>query len=300
MKWLNYHHLHYFWVVATEGSVAAACAKLYVSQPAISNQLHALEKSVGCELFHRIGKKLLMTDTGRLVFRYAEQIFSLGRELLASLDGSTSNHSCLRVGLARGLPRLIIGSLLQPVFELAVPPRLVCSEDLFERLVAELVSKKLDLLLSYTPVLPTGETEIVHQPLGESGVAFFAGPALARRYRQRFPKSLNGAPVLLPAPSLPLRPALDCWFDAQGIKPEIRGEFDSPSVMRVFGEQGLGIFPLAGVVGKLLRANDIQLVGHAESVCERYYASFVRTQMAHPAVTAILHSGLKTGVGPVS
>jgi LysR family transcriptional activator of nhaA len=179
----------------------------------------------------------------------------------------------------------------KPAFDLPPPFHLTCTEDKFESLLGALVNNQVDLFLSYAPALPTADLPIVSHPLGESAVALFAKVDMAGRYRRHYPESLKDAPMLLPTPCLPLRSALDRWFSAQGIRPTVRGEFDDTSLMRLFGEQGFGIFPMAGVVRDLLHDSGVRLVGHVDSVCERYYANFIRSQGEHPAVAAIVRGG---------
>jgi LysR family transcriptional activator of nhaA len=289
MEWLNYHHLLYFWTVARHGSISRATEELYLAQPTISAQLRALEESLGEKLFARTGRNITLTEMGQVVFRYADEIFSLGRELTDTLKGrSVGRPVRFTVGIADVLPKLIAYRLLQPALQLSDPIRMVCHEDKPDRLLAELAVHGLDLVLSDAPIGPMVKVRAFNHLLGESSVTIFGPAKLASKYRRGFPRSLDGAPMLLPTDTTALRRALDQWCETQGIRPFIVGEFEDRALLKVFGQSGAGLFPAPSVIeAEVRRQYGVQIVGRLEEVRERFYAISVERKLKHPAVVAI-------------
>jgi len=289
MEWLNYHHLLYFWVVAKEGTIAAACKKLDLAQPTISAQLRVLEKSLGEKLFKRVGRNLALTETGQVVYGYADEIFSLGRDLMDTLKGRpTGSPLRFRVGVADVMPKLVAHVLLRPALKLSEPVRLICQESTQPDLLAKLAIHELDLILSDSPVSPGVHVRVFSHLLGECAVSIFGTKELADSHRRRFPASLDGAPFLLPASTTALRQSLEQWFDSQGIRPVIVGEFDDSALLKVFGQTGAGLFASPTVIEREVRRQyGVRVVGRLESVRERYYAISVERKVKHPAVIAI-------------
>jgi len=289
MQWLNYHHLFYFWVTVREGGVSKAAAKLRLSQPTVSAQLKLLERALGESLFQRKGRTLLLTDVGRVVDRYADDIFTTGRELLETLKGQpTGRAPQLTVGVADAVPKLVVRLLLRPATEGAKPMRVTCREGHPDQLVARLATHALDVVLSDTPAAPHVRVRVFSHLLGESGTTFFAGADLARRLRRRFPRSLNGAPVLLPTSETALRRSLDLWFETEGLRPMIVGEFEDPALLNVFGENGRAAFPAPTAIEReICRSYGLAVVGRTRTVRERYYAISAERRLKHPGVVAI-------------
>lgn len=289
MEWINYHHLLYFWVVAREGGLVAAGKVLRLSHPTISAQVHALEDQLGEKLFSKVGRKLALTEMGHLVFRYAEEIFTLGREMVDTVKGrATGQPLRLNVGIAEVVPKLLVRRLLQPALSLPDPVRLVCYEAPLDDLLAELASHRLDLVISDAPV-PSGSTvRAFTHPLGETGVSFFGTPSLVKTYKRGFPRSLDGAPVLLPLENLTLRRALNHWFDRHDVKPRVVAEFEDSALLKAFGADGIGLFPAPTVVEDAIRAQyGVELLGRVKEVKERFYAISIERRLRHPAVLAI-------------
>lgn len=289
MKWLNYNHLHYFWMVAREGSMVKAGEELMVSQPTISTQLKELESALGHRLFERVGRGLALTEMGRIAFNYANDIFTLGQELVNALEHQPHSRPLrLAVGVVDVIPKLVAHRLLEPALRLAQAVRLTCREDKADRLLADLAARRVDMVLSDSPIGTAMGFEGFNHLLGECGVCFFAAPEVARKYRKGFPKSLDGAPMLLPTGHTAVRRALDLWFDSQRIHPLVVGEFDDSALMFSFGQSGEGIFPAPSVVeGHIQRVVGVRLVGRAEQVKERFYAISAQEHPKHPAVIAI-------------
>ena len=299
MNWLNYHHLLYFWTIAREGSIKQACEVLSLSQPALSAQLRVLEDSIGEKLFSRVGRRLVLTDVGKVAYRYADDIFSLGRELTNALKGQETHRPVrLVVGIAEVVPKMVAYKLLKVVFKHFKHINIVCWEGRLERLLGELALHTLDIVLTDTPVPPTISVEAHSHLLGESGVTLFGTEKLLRRYRRNFPLSLNGAPFLLPTTNSVLRRGIDEWFRKHNIKPLILGEFEDGATMKAFGQEGHGLFPGSSVVAReIARQYQVRTVAHIKGLTERFYAITVDRRLKHPAVVAISESAQKTVFG---
>ena len=289
MEWLNYHHLLYFWTVAKEGSVAKASEALRLAQPTVSGQVKQLEQALGEQLFARKGRNLVLTDTGELVFGYADEIFGLGRELMDSLRGRPSGRpGRLNVGISDVFPKLLAFRVLELATTLDPPVEVVCREDKTERLLAELSVHGFDLVLSDTPFSGQVSVKAFNHLLGRSSVGLYAVRRIADRHRPGFPECLDGAPFLLPTPHAVLRREIDRWFEAIGIRPRIVAEFDDSALMKVFGAHGKGIFPAVTAIEEDLRKDfSARRIGVADGVSEQFYAITVERRIKHPAVQAI-------------
>ena len=268
MEWLNYHHLLYFWTMARQGSLARASAELRLAQSTISGQIRALEDSLGEKLFARRGRRLVLTEMGRVVFRYAEEIFSLGRELRDAVKGRPVGRPLsLMVGVADVVPKLVARRLLEPALKLPEPVRLICREDKPERLFAELAVHNLDIVLADAPIDPSIRIRAFSHLLGECGIVFFGTAKLAAAHRRNFPESLDGAPVILPTENTTLRRSLDQWFAARGIRPRVVGEFEDSALLKVFGQVGMGLFPASSVIAdEVQRQYQVRPVGRLDAV----------------------------------
>ncbi|HZM62519.1 MAG TPA: transcriptional activator NhaR [Vicinamibacterales bacterium] len=289
MEWLNYHHLLYFWTVVREGSVSKAAEKLRLSQPTISAQVRMLEQTIGERLFLRRGRTQLLTDVGRTVYRYADEIFGLGRELLETLDGRPPGRVMpLTIGVANAVPKLIVHRLLRPAIEQPATIRLICREDNAEQLVAQLASYALDVVIASAPAPAHLPMKVFNHLLGESTISLFAPAPLAARLRRRFPASLNQAPVLVPTTNSPLRRALDEWFDEERITPRIVGEFEDSALMQVFGQAAGCVFPAPSAIATdVSRFHGVRAIGRLNNVRERYYVISPERRLKHPGVLAI-------------
>ncbi len=292
MTRLNYQHLLYFWTIASEGGISRACDKLNLAQPTISGQLAVFEDAIGEKLFHREGRKLILTDTGRTVFHYAEEIFALGRDLTSTLEGQGAERGMrLSIGVTDALPKLIAYRLIEPALKLSDAVQLHCFEDKTERLLEDLSLHRFDLVLSDIPATQSTGTRTFNHLLGECGVSIFGTPELAARYRPNFPYSLDGAPFLLPTPSTALRRSLDQWFDLEDMHPNIRAEFDDSALLKTFARAGVGLFvaPVA-VETEISQRYNTEIIGRIDSVRERFYAISAQRKLKHPAVLAILEN----------
>ena len=290
MEWLNYHHLLYFWTVVREGGVSRAAEKLRLAQPTVSAQVKLLEDMVGDKLFERQGRRLVLTDVGRLVYRYADEIFGIGRELLETLRGrpSAGRPLPLTVGVANAVPKLIVRRLLQPAMSSEESIHLVCREDSTETLLGELATHALDVVIADVPAPPHIRVKVFSHLLGESDTTFFAAGPLATKLRRRFPRSLNDAPVFLPTPHTALRRAIDQWLEAEDLHPRVVGEFDDSALMKSFGQAGKAAFPAPSAIEQeVVRQYRVHSVGRVKAVRERYYAISAERRLKHPGVLAI-------------
>ena len=292
MNDLNYHHLFYFWTVVREGGISKAAEKLRVSQPTISAQIKILEDALAERLFQRQGRTLVLTDVGRVVERYATEIFAAGSELLETLKGRPSGRAPrLAVGVANAVPKLVVYRLMRPATEGAEPVQITCSEGDPDQLVAQLATHALDMVISDTPAAPHLRVKVFNHLLGESGTTFFAGKPLAQRLQRRFPRSLDGAPMLLPTINTSLRRALEQWFESEDLHPVVSGEFEDPALLNTFGERGRAVFPAPTAIEReVLRSHHVAVVGRTSTVRERYYVISVERRLKHAGVAAITNA----------
>ena len=289
MDWLNYHHLLYFWTVAREGGVSRAAVKLRLSQPTVSAQIKMLEQSLGEQLLERQGRTLVLTDVGRVVYRYADEIFAVGREMRETLRGRPSGRALrLTVGIANAVPKLVVYRLLRPALVRNEPIHLVCREDNPEGLLAQLATHEIDVVISDRPAPPHSRVRVFNHILGESGTAFFAPAKLAASLRRKFPRSLDAAPMLLPTSNTPLRQALDDWFERHQVQPRVVAEFEDSALMKVFGREAGAVFPApAAIEGDVCRLYGVSVLGRTDAVRESYYVISADRRLKHPGVLAI-------------
>lgn len=292
MERLNYHHLLYFRTVVREGGVARAAERLRLAQPTVSGQLRLLEQSVGQPLFERQGRRLVLTETGRMVHGYAEGIFALGEELASALrERPTGQPLRLRVGVVDSVPKRVAFRLLRAVIALQPSPRLEVREGAHDRLLAGLAAHDHDVVLSDAPAQATASVRAFSHLLGETEVAWCATTALARRHRRGFPRSLEGAPVVLPAAGTALRRSLDAWFEREGIHPLVVAEVDDSALAEVLGGEGLGLLPVAAVIApEVRRQHGLVAVAPVPGVHERFHAITVERRLEHPAVVEIIRT----------
>jgi LysR family transcriptional activator of nhaA len=289
MGTLNFHHLRLFQAVAREGNLTRASRQLHLTPQTVSTQIRDLEAALGEQLFQRVGRRMVLTDAGHVALRYANDIFSLGREFQETLRGQPSGRSPrILVGAADILPKLIVHRLIEPALRLNEPVQLVCHTGSPTELLADLAVHRLDVILSDSPIPPTVKVRAYNHLLGTCGVTFMAQPELRKRLRSGFPESLDGAPVLLPSDEAVLRRLLDAWFDRCGVRPVIVGEFEDSALLKSFGQAGEGFFAIPTVVEEEVgRQYEVEAIGRTEDVTESFYAISVERRVRHPAVMAI-------------
>ena len=284
---LNFNHLYYFWVVAKEGGIARAAERLGMAVQTVSAQVKSLEQSLGHALFKPAGRSLALTEAGEAAMGYAEQIFQLGEELPAAVREAASGQGMrLRVGISDGLPKLIVRSLLEPAVHDA---RLLCNEDEFERLLADLALHRLDAVLSDRAAPSNPNLRLYSHKLGEAPLDWFAPAALAGRRKPRFPACLAEMPVLLPTGHAAVRPRIDQWLQQQGIRPRIAGEFEDSALLAAFGRSGMGAFPASRWSrDDLLADGSLVLLGESAELVEPFYLISAERRIQHPLVQRLV------------
>lgn len=293
---LNYKHLYYFWQVARAGSIARASEQLELTPQTLSGQIGLLEGSLETTLFRRIGRGLELTETGRLALSYADEIFEVGAEMEQALSGGTIQRVLqFRVGIANVMPKSIVYNLLAPAMDLAEPIKIICREDKLERLLGELATHRLDLVLSDRPMPSEMDIKGYSYKLGECGVSFFATAKLLEQYGKNFPANLNHAPLLLPGVDTAMRGRLMRWLDAKHLRPRIVGEFDDSALKKAFGQAGAGIFTAPSTIAsEIEKQYDVVALGRIDELVDYYYAISVERRFSHPAVAAISEAAHRT------
>ena len=286
---INYKHLHYFWMVAKQGGIARASERLHLTPQTISGQISLLEEQLSETLFSKVGRNLELTETGRLVLSYADEIFALGGELEEVVRNLPIDRPLVfKVGVADVVPKSIAYRLLAPALEMPDPVRIVCRENNLENLLAELALHRIDMVIADGPI-PSGlNVRGFNHVLGECGISFMAISKLARNLRKNFPHSLNGAPLLIPSEINLVQPRLLNWLDSLHIHPRIVGEFDDSALMKAFGQAGAGAFIVpTAIADEVAKQFGVAIVGDTEIVREQFYAISVERRISHPAVAAI-------------
>ncbi|MEK6708225.1 MAG: transcriptional activator NhaR [Pseudomonadota bacterium] len=299
---LNYRQLHYFWAVAKAGSIIRASERLHLTPQTLSGQISLLEETLGVALFLRVGRRLQLTETGRLTLSYADELFQIGNDLEEALRSRPEDRSIqFRVGVDDVVPKSIAYRLLTPAMSMTEPVRIVCRENKLVRLLVELAFHRLDLVLADRPMPPETNVKGYSHKLGDCGITFFAAPQLAAQLKGKWPRILNAAPLLIPGENAAVRVTLMRWFDAHQIRPRIVGEFDDSALMHAFGQAGIGIFIAPSVIAdEVQREHGVTVIGRTDEVTEQFYAISMERRLTHPAVVAIndtahrkLFAGLK-------
>jgi LysR family transcriptional regulator, transcriptional activator of nhaA len=286
---LNYHHLLYFWAVAKEGSLRRASEVLHVSQPSISAQLKQLEESLDAPLFTRTSRRLIMTDTGQTVLGYAEEIFSLGRELLTAVRQEPGERPLrLHVGVADSVPKIIVRQHLTPVFELGRLVRVICREGSLEGLITQLAAHRLDVVLADEPSTSALRVKTFNQRVSASDVVICAAPSLAQSLAKNFPRSLDGAPAVLPVGEMALRRQLEHWFESQQVRPRVVAEVEDTALLTDLGAQGLGFVPVySAVLEEIARSSRFRKIGIAKGLKMEVFVITAERRLQHPGVVAM-------------
>ncbi|MET0064850.1 MAG: transcriptional activator NhaR [Candidatus Thiodiazotropha sp.] len=286
---LNLKHLRYFWAVASCGTIAEASESLFVTPQTISGQLKELETQLGSELFRKEGRRLGLTDTGRLVFSYADEMFRIGIELQDVLSGRTQGASItLKVGVAMVVPKLLAYRVLEPVLKMQDPVKLICHEAPLVDLLADLSVHKLDMVLADSPINPTLNIRAYNHALGNSGISFFSVSRQAGKLRRDFPASLDGANMLMPSGGSSLRRNLEIWFQKQQIDPAVVAEFEDRALMKTFGERGTGIFTSPTAVEQdVIDKYGVEVIGRTDEISESFFVISPERHIKHPAINLI-------------
>lgn len=299
MAHLNYKHLRYFWTVAKAGSIARASEQLHVTPQSISGQLGELQEALGAGLLQRAGRGLVLTDAGRRILGYAEEIFALGDELLDVVRDRAS-HSTLpfRIGVADSVPKSVTYRVVEPVLHMAEAVRVICREGRLVALLAELAVHRLDMVIADRPMPPDINVRAYNHLLGTSDLTVFAAPALAKSLGGKFPGRLDRAPFLLPGEGVAIRAGLEHWLEANDVHPRIVGEFDDGALLKAFGQSGAGAFvaPTA-IAGYVCRQYHVETIGRIDGVTEALYAITTERRIRHPATIAISQAAAREVFG---
>ena len=286
MAWLNYHHLLYFWTVATEGSIVAASKVLHLAPSTISVQIKELEENLGEPLFHRRGRQLVLTESGHVAVGYAEEIFSLGREMLDTLNtGMSQRPTRLSVGVSDVLPKLIVYRLLEPILEWDAPVHLICQEGPLEQLLGKLSTHDLDVVLTEAPLAPNIPIQAFNHMLGQSEVSIYGAQHLVDALEGEFPACLESQPFILPGTKTSLRRSLNAWFERMSVQIHEVADVDDRALMLVFAEKGMGFLAAPTILKDELKTRyGLIPVGDAVNVKERFYAVTLERRIKHPVV----------------
>lgn len=287
---VNFKHLHYFMSVARAGGVIRAADQLGVTPQTLSGQITQMEEALGVALFERVGRGLELTAAGRLALSYAEEIFEAGAEMEDALrNGSHDRFLTFRVGIADVVPKFVAYRLLSPALELADPVRLVCEEDRLDRLLGDLATRRLDIVLADRPIPAGTEVKAFSHRLGETGVAFLAAPKLAAKLKGGFPDCLDGAPLLFPGRDSALHLSLPRWLERNGMHVHIVGEFHDSALMKAFGEAGAGVFPVpAASVPDVMAHYKVKVLGETTDIRERFFLISAERRLTHPATQVVI------------
>lgn len=289
---MNYKHLHYFWMVAKEGSIAKASERLHVTPQTISGQLSQLEDYYSIRLFDKVGRSLELSEMGQQVMSYANEIFSLGSELEQMLVQLPKiRPQLLKVGIVDGLPKSFTHQILLPALKHDSPIRMDCRESDLLSLLAELTLHKLDLVIADRAIPETISMNGISHKLGQSSMSFFATPALASNLTGDFPACLDGAPMLLPNTHNQLSSKVEQWLTKQRIRPHIVAEFDDSALMKAFGQEGVGIFAAPSVIEhEVEQQYKVKVIGKTDEILEEFYAIYVEKRVNLPIVKQIIES----------
>ncbi len=291
---LNYHHLRYFWVIASEGSMSRAAERLNVSPSSLSVQLKALEGQVGQQLFERRGKSLVLNEAGRIALDYASTVFRSGHELIEALSGLQPGRQMLRIGAAATLSRNFqIGFLRTLVDRSGV--ELVLRSGIVTDLLEQLDAHKLDMVLANHPAPPDAETAFDSTLVAEQPVSLVGRPPKPKG-RFRYPEDLASAPLVLPGRGSAVRSAFDALLGRAGVRPNILAEVDDMAMLRLMAREshGLTLVPSVVVVDELKSGVLVERY-RLKDIREQFFAITQRRRFPNPLVSELLGSSVRSG-----
>jgi LysR family transcriptional activator of nhaA len=287
---LNFKHLHYFWATAKSGGIMRASEQLHTTPQTLSGQIKLLEEQMGCALFRKVGRRLELTEEGRVALGYADQIFALSTELEAAIGQKRGGQTVLdfRVGIADSVPKAIAYRLLEPALGLPEPVRLICHEGEFQNLLGQIAVHRLDLVIADEPMSKQMSVKAFNHALGTTAMSFFAAPSVQSTLKGKFPQCLNEAPMLLQGASSAMRQRLDVWLGKHRLRPRTVGEFDDAALMKAFGSEGRGIFMSPTVLeAETCAQYGVAVLGRSADLVEEFYAISVERRITHPCIVAI-------------
>ena len=287
---LNFKHLRYFWVVAKQGSVIKASESLHVTPQTISGQINQLEADIGQALFTKAGRGLLLTNVGKLVLSYAEEIFALSGELEERLQHVEEDQPIvLRIGVADAVPKSIASRVLKPLLAMRERIRFVCKENSKDNLLAEMALHRLDMVLADGPIPANVGIRGFNHKLGACGISFMAANKIADQLHGDFPACLNNAPLLLPSDVSLVHVPLLQWLQDQQLSPRITGEFDDGALMKAFGHDGVGVFIVpTAIAADVSRQYEAIEIGRTSDVTESFYVIVNERNLSNPTITTVI------------
>ncbi len=287
---MNFKHLHYFWATAKAGGIMRAGEQLNITPQTLSGQIKLLEERLGCALFRKSGRRLELTDEGRTALGYADQIFGLGAEMEAAIGHARAGGPVLdcRVGIADAVPKSIAYRLLEPALDVAQPVRLICHEGKFADLLGQLAIQRLDLVIADEPMNKQMSVKAFNHALGSTSMSFYGTPALRKTLKGKFPRNLDGAPMLVQGSASAVRQRLELWLTERRIHTRTVGEFDDAALMKAFGREGRGVFMSPTVLElETCEQYGVEVLGRTDELVEEFFAVSVERRITHPCVAAI-------------
>jgi LysR family transcriptional activator of nhaA len=279
-------------VYRLRGLLGAGSEELSLSAPTISAQLRTLEHRMGEKLLTKSGRTLVPTETGKLVYGYADEIFGLGREMIDALENRPTRRPLrLVVGIDDVVPKETAHRLIEPALRMEHAVRIVCREGTLDRLAADLAVHEIDMVLSDAALPPSLNVRAYSHHLGESAITWMSMPHLAAALRRGFPRSLDGVPLLLPTSDTAIRRAIDQWLARLDVRALIVGEFEDYGLLREFAHAGHGLIPVPALqVDYFRELYGLRPIGIADGVNVQFYALSVERKIRHPAVAVIVQS----------
>lgn len=292
LNWLNYHHLYYFWTVARLGSMSKAAEDLKLARPTVSAQIAQLEDQLGGKLFDRVGRGLALTRFGQDIFAHADEIFDAGQRLKDFVSERPQERTVhLTIGISDVLPKHMAHKLLAPLLLKHDNLKLTCAEGDAEHLVGELALHNVDAILSDVPVGSQVDVRVFHHKLGECGLSFFASPKLGVFDPDKFPQILDGMPILLPSRRTALRRSINLWMEETGVRPKVVAEFDDSALMKVFGQNGLGVFVAPSIIeDDVIQKYDTKLLGRVASIRDTFYLISTKKRLSNEMIRELVQS----------
>ncbi len=293
MAKLNYKHLSYFWMVGKTGSIVRASEELCLTPQSISGQLAELEESLEVKLFRKAGRGLELSDMGRKIFSYADEIFTLGNELL-KLTQNEDIKKCqpFHIGIADSVAKSIAYRVIEPILKLDNSIRLICKEGKLPNLLSELSINRLDLVIADRPMPTNLNVRAYNHFLGESKLAIFGTRNLIQENEgDSLAKILNNANFLIPGEDFAIQKKLLQWFESKKINPRIVAEFDDSALLKSFGQSGAGFFAAPNAIAEYIcKQYEVEVVGVIDTLQEQLYAITTERRLTHPAIISLIKS----------
>lgn len=289
MKWLNYHHLIYFKVIAREGSISKASQILRVGQPALSSQLKSLEEYLGVKLFERKSRSLILTDAGKVTLEYADRIHKTGQELIQVMEDKLfSKQIHLSVGALDGVPKNLICDIVDYAHK-----KTKCLLSIYEGsmndLVAQLLTHRIEVIISDHEVQAMDYSGVSSKKFMSSPIQAFASSKFSQ-LKNEFPLSLKNIPCVLPTSHSKLRRDIINYFEQHGIKPNIIAETQDTSVQKLLSTKGDGVIFLPSFAAKeLIKSKSLIKLGQLQNLKAEYFLIHNKRLIENPALELILN-----------